>query len=349
MINPLLYESALVLSENEQVSGSELAEIVTVLEDTTSPVTRKYHEKMMQAVISKSHIDFGDITKSEGDIRRYSGYGSMTSTLQVMRDLCEDPGRKKLMSANTHAQILKYVETIEHAIGNIAELHVSYENGFNQKNNYVMLEYCTYTYTCVEATTALIYQFVEFIKSPDMITMQMELRNTKMRADAFYFEQLARFNQMIETSGISYRKMLDTLANGGRNNFFGIDDGLMIGSAAVLMIAVSIIPVTRELIYHFYHLRGKLANSLELQATFLEMNRACVEANQSFTEEKKKKVLAKQEKLRSKLLKLSGALRVKAVKATEKAKKEIKSENDKITVQSLKDDVSKSPMDLQFI
>lgn len=348
LVNPLLYESAKVLLEGENHIGQQLEAISLILEDTSSPVTRKYHEKMLQAVVNKSHIDFGDIPKSEGDIRRYVGYNSMMETLQVMRDMCEDHLSNKFIKADSHAQILKYVETIERAVGSIAELHTSYENGFTQHNTYVMLEYCTYTYTCVEATTALIYQFVEFIKSPDMITLQIDLRNTKMRANAFYFDQLARFNQMMETNSTTYRKMLDTMSNGGRNNFFGLDDGLMVGSAAILMIAVSIIPITRELIYHFYHLRGNLANSLELQATFLEMNRACVEANQNFTEEKKKKVLKKQEVLRNKLLKLSEMLRVKAVKANEQAKKEIKSENKKMTVQSLKDDVSNSPMSLQF-
>ena len=59
-----------ILSESTDGSFpvAESEQIRLVLEDVNSPVTRKYQEKMFQAVMDKAHIDFGDIPKSAGNI-----------------------------------------------------------------------------------------------------------------------------------------------------------------------------------------------------------------------------------------------------------------------------------------
>ena len=139
------------------------------------------------------------------------------------------------------------------------------------------------------------------------------------------------------------RKMLEGIIDKGRNNFGGVE---ILGIAAVSMVALAIVPITRELIYHFYNLRANLSNELEVQANFLEMNRTCVEANDAFTEDKKKKILTKQENLRKKLLKLSDILRVKEAKASRGSKRDIEKDNALLTVSGLRDDISNSPLEL---
>ena len=184
---------------------------------------------------------------------------------------------------------------------------------------------------------------VEYVKKPDKVTYQISLKDTKLRANLFYFNQLGHFNNVNKNMHINYRKMLENMINQGKNNFGGVE---ILGIAAVSMAALAIVPITRELIYHFYNLRANLSNELEVQANFLEMNKTCVESNSAFTVDKKKKILNRQENLRKRLLKLSDILRVKEAKASKESKRDIEKDNALLTVDTLHDDVSNSPLEL---
>lgn len=334
--NPL-YNATMILMEStvedKQNFGYDFSKIQMILEDASSPVTAKYKEKLYKAVLNKGHIDFGNIPMSKGNIKEYIGYKDMVATLGVIIDL----------GTAEKSNVVKYAQIIMEAIKNIESLSPIFEKGFASKTEYVMLEYNTYVYTCVEATTTLIYEFVEYVKRPDKTTYQITLKDTKIRANLFYFDQLNSFNSVNRNMHINYRKMLESMINQGKNNFTGVE---FIGMAAVSLVALAIVPITRELIYHFYNLRANLSNELEVQANFLEMNATCVEANSAFTEDKKKKILAKQEALRKKLLKLSDILRVKEAKAKKETKRDIEKDNASMTVSSLHDDISNSPLEL---
>ena len=334
--NPF-YNASMILMESTDIDrrtfGYDLENIQTILEDANSPITAKYKEKLYKSVLDKGHIDFGSIPASKGNIREYNGYHNMMNTLDVIIGL----------GTVEKSNVVNYANTVLEAIKNIEALTPVFEKGFAAKNEYVMLEYNTYVYTCVEATTTLIYEFVDYVKRPDRTTYQITLKDTKLRANLFYFEQLNSFNNVNKNMHINYRKMLEGMISQGRNNFGGVE---LLGVAAVSMVALAIVPVTRELIYHFYNLRANLANELEVQANFLEMNKTCVESNTAFTEDKKRKILTKQENLRKKLLKLSDLLRVKAAKASRDSKRDIEKDNALLTVSNIRNDVSNSPLEI---
>ena len=336
LFNPY-YNATMILMESsrddKQQYGYEFDNIQTILEDANSPITAKYKEKLYKAVLEKGHVDFGNIPESKGNIRNFTGYHSMMSTLDVIINL----GNAE------KSNVVKYANIIMEAIKNIESLSSIFEKGFASKCEYVMMEYNTYVYTCVEATTTLIYDFVEYVKRPDKITYQITLKDTKLRANLFYFNQLNSFNNVNKNMHINYRKMLEGMINQGKNNFGGVE---LLGVAAISMVALAIVPITRELVYHFYNLRANLTNELEIQANFLEMNKTCVEANDAFTEDKKKKILTKQENLRKKLLKLADMLRVKEAKASKESKRDIEKDNALLTVNGLRDDISNSPLEL---
>ena len=313
----------------------ESEEIRLVLEDANSPVTRKYQEKLFQAVLDKAHIDFGDIPKSAGNIRNYSGYNTMMETLSTI---------EKLANEEKATQVAGYVKIIQDAIKNIDNLSATYQKGFETKTEYVALEYDSYVYFCVEATTALIYSFVEIMRSPDKMTNEMKIRNTKMRADEFYFEQLDKFNKVQEKMGINYRKMLESMCNKGKENFIGVAE--VVGISAVAAVALAIVPVTREIIYQIYNFRGKLSADLEMQANFLEMNKACLEANEALTTDKKQKILKKQEKLAEKLHKLANEIRVKSAKSIMDSQRELGKDNKMLSINNIRDEISNSPLEL---
>ena len=333
--NPL-FESVDILVKDRDTRryGYEFEKIQAILEDANSPVTKKYQEKLFQSVIDKGHIDFGDIPKSAGDIKSYKGYSVMLETLNTINSLAVDQKNKT---------VLEYTTIVQKAISNIEQLSSTYSKGFITKTDYVMLEYNTYVYTCVEATTALLYTFVDYMKRPDQQTMVIALTNTTLRADLFYFEQLKKFNNMNDKMGIDYRKMLESLCTKGKNNFLGAE--MVVGLAAVSVAAMASVPITRELIYRIYHLRGNLSKSLEMQAMFLEMNAACIKDNDTMTAEKKKKVLEKQNKLKVKLIKLADFIRVNNVKSSQSSTKDIKDSNKLLTLNNLQADVTNSPIE----
>ena len=331
------YNACMILTEStnaeRQTFGYEFDNIQTILEDANSPITAKYKEKLYKSVLEKGHIDFGAIPLSKGNIREYVGYRNMVETLEVISNL----------GIAEKSNVVNYANTVMEAIKNIESLTPVFEKGFASKSEYVMLEYNTYVYTCVEAVTTLIYEFVEYVKRPDRTTYQIALKDSKVRANLFYFNQLESFNNVNRNMHVNYRKMLEGIINQGRNNFGGVE---ILGLAAVSMVALAIVPITRELIYHFYNLRANLSNELEIQANFLEMNKACVELNYAFTEDKKRKILARQESLRKTLLKLADTLRVKEAKTARESKRDIEKDNALLTVNSLRNEVSNSPLEL---
>lgn len=329
------YESMLILSENETLSYRESKDLQAVLEDVNSPVTRKLEEKLFQSVLDKKHIDFGSIPKSKGNIKDYEGYSAMESTLNTIKDLATE---------NKAGDVINYVDIVQKAIENISSMSVAYQKGFQFKNEYIAMEYNSYVYFCIEATTALIYSFVEYIKRPDTDTFVMVIKNSKLRADEFYFEQLKKFNMVCDTQGVNYRKMLDSMTV-SKDNFIGTTTA--IGIATVIAAAIAIIPITRAVVYQVYHIRGNISEQLDIQAEFMEMNKSCVEANSALTVQKKKEIVAKQEKLVKRLRKLSDTIRVKSSKSVEVATRETKNENKSLTIDSIKDEVSNS--DFEFI
>ena len=335
-LNPYTESKKILATLDESDKGyfAESERIQYILEDADSPITRKYQEKLYKSIINKAHIDFGDIPKSNGNIRNYVGYNSMCETLDAIQKLAEE---------DKAPMVLTYVNIVKTAIKNITDLSSTYERGFTTKTEYVAMEYDTYVYFCVEATTALIYSFVEIVKSPEKQTADMKIVNTKLRADEFYFEQLKKYNKVQSDLGIDYRKMLESMCDKGKNNFGGVE---MIGLSALIAVAMAIVPVTREVIYQIYNFRGKLSSHLEVQANFLELNKTCIEANQTLDAAKKDKIIKKQKKLADMLRKLSNDIRVKSAKSISDSQKEIKDDNKKLSVDDIKDEVSNSPFEI---
>ncbi len=331
-----LYPAARILIENAQDNyGQKIDEAILLLEDVNSPVTRQLQVKLYDSIIDKAHIDFGDIPKSAGNIRDYSGYGSMTDTLRTIKNLAVEQGV---------GPVVKYADIVLQAISYIADLSTIYQKGFNTKTEYVALEYDTYVYLCVEATSAILYTFVDYIKDPNKQVMSIQIKNTKLRADEFYFEQLKKFNNIQATNGTQYRKMMEEVCNGGRDNFIGRER--IVGIGAIAVIALSIIPITRAVIYQIYRLRGDLSVALSQQAKFLEMNQTCIMNNSNFDKKKREDIIKKQKALANELQKISDKLRVKSGKSISESKRDIEKDNKELTLDKIRDDISNAPLDI---
>ena len=338
MKESLLYEAAKILVHNDpvymesenkdQIYGHMMNNTITLLEDVNSPVTRKFEENLYSSGMEKAHIDFGDIPNSKGNIRVYSGYTSMLKTLETMEGLAKE---------NDAEIVLDYTKIIRTAIDNIANLSSAYQKGFQEKAPYVALEYNTYVFTCVQATTALLYCFVDVIRDPRANTNMIHLKTNKLRADQFYFDQLRKFNTVIEKQGINYRKMLEKMCEGDKDHFIGAET--IVGLTVISAVLFSIIPITRELIYQLYHFRTKVSDCLELQANFLELNKACLESNTALDPKKKEAIAKRQKDLATRLRRLSNVLQVKAGQAISKGQSDMNKDDKKLNIGALRNDV----------
>ena len=89
------------------------------------------------------------------------------------------------------------------------------------------------------------------------------------------------------------------------------------------------------------NMRGRLAEDLELQAYFLELNKATVKAQEKTRgTEKTNKILEKQEKVRLRFLRLADKLRVKSLQAQDLSKKKQDTEERAMTLDNAKHDVN---------
>lgn len=321
-----------LLTESMDIRPTEESRLCLVLEDTTSPVTTKYLEKLYDSVITKAHIDFGDIPKSKGNIEAYSGYRNLIEVLDAVNKLATD---------NKSQSVLNYVAIVKTAITNMRALANKYQKGYVTGNNYIILEYNTYVYTIIQAVSTILYEFVDYIKKPDRDTIDIVLKDTKYRANTFYIDQLDKFNKV--NKNMNYSKYLDAMVQNNKNNFTGAE---IVGLTFIVSVALAIIPVTRELIYRFYNIKATLSDSLAQQAYFLEMNKTVVEANSTFDKQKKKLILMKQEKVKNLCLRLSEKLRVTHVKSVDAGKASITNDNRLLTLDNVKKEVNNSPLEL---
>ena len=327
----LLKEATEILCEG---TSDRYEDVHLILEDAESPITKKTIENLYKSIIDKKHIDFDDIPKSGGNIFKYSGFKTMNDTLADLKLLANENA--------AYADILKYVNIVKSAIENLNTYSKFYVQAFAKKNELLMLEYNTFVFTCVEATTSILYQFSDYMQTPSSHTLSVMLRNTKYRADLFYVDQLRMFNRVCMSG--KYQKYLMGLLEAGvtpdGKNGVVSESALLVGSLTLIStILLSIVPITRRVIYSIQNLRGKIAEDLELQAYFLEMNKTVVKADRTKNPEQKKVILAKQEKLRLKFLRLAEKLRVKSVRAEQLAKKSLKTDDSTLTIDSTRKQV----------
>ena len=327
-----MYSAIQVLLESENASLKEQREIQMVLEDAESPIRNKYLEKLYDSVISKSHIDFDNIPQSRGNIVEYVGY---TNMIEVLENIL------KLASDSKSESVIEYTNIIKDSISYMRTLAPTYQKGFRLKNEYVMLEYNTFVYTIIQAVSTLLYEFVDYVKKPTSKTMEITLKNTKYRANTYYINQLNKFNKINKT--MQYGKFLEAMLQNDRNNFTGVE---LVGLTAIIVVALAIVPITRELVYHYYNLKSNVSDCLAQQAYFLEMNKTVIEANSDFNEKKKAAILMKQEKIKNLCSRLSEKLRVTHIKSIDSGKASLQSDNKLLTIDNIKKEISDSPITL---
>ena len=249
----------------------------------------------------------------------------------------------KLAVEYQNKDLVDHVSTIQTTIDNLKKLSSSYELGFKNNSSFVTTEYNSYVYFCIEATTALLYSYVDYMKT-DTDDIKIVLKNTKLRADEFYFNQLSKFNTTQSRLGKEYKGMIEKMALEKCNNFIGT--ATLVGIGAVMLAAIAVVPITREVVYQIYNNRNKLSEYLDMQVQFLEMNKTTLEMNGNISASKRIQIIKKQTELVKKLNKLSDFIRVKSSKSIFDSQNEIRKENKNMSINSIRNDVSDEPLQL---
>lgn len=333
-MNILITDAVNILCES--ATAEERHNVRVVLEDSNSPVAKKYVEKLYDSVISKSHVDFDDIPTSHGDIDSYKRLPQMIETINSIKALAAETGNNDVMSM---------AQTLSDAIDSIRRLKRYYVTGYQKHNEYVTMEYNSYVFAIIQATSAILYDYVEYLKNPDDQTMKIVVKNSVAHPNKFYYEQIVKYNRI--ASKPEYASFLEQAVNGGKENFLGSTAGFMaIGIATVVAAALAIIPVTRELVYQFYHLRTKVSDCMDQQAYFLEMNKSVVEANNAFTMQKKADIIRRQEKLKDRLIRMSNKLRVNNTMSDTSAKQDLRKDNGLMRLGDLQKSASSDSLQL---
>ena len=289
---------------------SERRELFSLTEAETLGVNNNMVNKLFQSAVNKSHVDFGDIPKSKGDVTKYSGYKSMVESLDIL---------KNLSLKNSHK--IPQIETVQKALDNIVTNRNLFERGFKLNKEYVTLQYNTLVMSCVIATSALIVSYVDYIKRVDRV--EFVIINANNTPGELCIENLTKFNKSVSTG--DFIKVMNGIITSGSEGFTGTGTAI---ASAIIMGAIFGVTFMRDIVFYVYYSRVKIAEYLRVQALFLELNKNNINSQgYNMAADKKEKVLRNQAVLIDDLKKYADMIDVSDRMATSNMKTDIKKEN----------------------
>lgn len=330
-----------ILPTNEVYRSKEFTKAMNEYFDITDTETRKIllsinesdQSKVMVALTSKLYnsiinkiddIDFGEIPNTRGDMSKLSNFNQMIEAIDTMEEILRE-----------------YKQTTEDTIGVIREAisgvmaNSPLWIGAYQKNvELPMATYNTIVLSIITSVTYMISSCIEYIKVPssDTFTITVNKNALNKTKQHLVFKNLKQFNSSIKSGQMKkameyvMKENMDTT-----NKFVGT---LAIGAGAafagVIGLLFIVMPIIREGIFMFYHMRVMVSEYFEVQSDFLKINAYNVEANRSdLTKEQKKNITSKQMKVANKFDKFADKIAVQMKNAEVKATVDIRAEDSK--------------------
>lgn len=271
-------------------------------------LTTRLYDQIMNKV---DDIDYGEIPRTKGDITKLSNYQGMMECLSILTDLFVH-----------YKQDTAPVDTIREAIRNLETRKEVFQKGFITNREFIIFLYDTIALSCTQALSLLISTSIEFIKSPTDECYDMILNNVAVAKTYRHllFEDLKKFNAACKVGDVD--KALNLMSQVGKDNFLGFGVGATAGAIVALGCLLNIIPILRELIYFYYHVRVRISDWTAVQADILQLNAYNLEHNRdrtSMSVDDRKKVAKKQMKIVEALRKVSNAVAIDAAGAEKKA------------------------------
>lgn len=314
-----------ILEEN-CVDYKERRELYALLENNAVDVGGRMVTDLYGKTLEKSNIDFGDIPNSRGDIEKCNGYVLMSSTLSVLKSLAAQ-GKVNI------PQIM----VIENAINNIKVNKNSFERAFAMNADMLIIYYNSLVYSCIEATSILITNFVDFTKNPNKMEMVIKKGNVDASIGQIAFGNLDHFNKMCKTGEFTKLSAQLTTGTASKEMSQVVSESIMGTVGTGILIASALIPLLRSVIYHYYYSRMRITDYLEQQSYFLQMNESNIQSSISDAR-KRKEIIKKQKQISTRFEDIADKIRINEKVVNKKVSNEIKNENKQWTLDTVKTD-----------
>lgn len=286
---------------DHNLSYRDRREVIAVMSESAGAKDRVYanisnyfYKKMTDKNMMPYLAKYAD---SKGNIEKYKGHEETLGALQYLK---VDPT----------AEVSRNAMVVEEAYLNIKARRKVFELSYKGKESALgKLMYAALLKSCV-ATTSLL------IADSAIVNGNSQRKNV---ATPLSIEGLSLFNHFCKNG--TFDKMMRYELNIGNR---AVREGLLDAVGDVINLGVSVasafITAIRSLVYWVYYTRIDLADYLEQQAAYIEMNRKALENRTDLDPKKKKEIIEKQKEWELRLLKLSDRIQVDDIKAARKAK-----------------------------
>lgn len=301
--------------------------LLSIDEADKNTVMDSLASKLYTAIIDKvDDIDFGSIPESKGDITAIENYNEMVECIGVITNIL-----------NQYRQDLKLVNTITAAIENVKQRKDTFTKAFTLQVNMVELLYNTIVLSIVSSVSLIIATSIEFVK--DAGDQDFSIKFDKVAyvktKDNLLFQNLEKFNRACSSGEMD--RSIDHIFTNASKQLLGVDPLTAVGAIAVIGIIANIIPITRELVYFFYHSRQNVSDYFDIQADLLQINAQYVKnnpiSNKSLAD--RNTISKKQNDIALRFRKISNAFAIDAKQADSKASKDAKVSNKKYNLKDV--------------
>ena len=341
-----------LLSLNE----AEQASILTAL-------TSKLYDHIVAKI---DDIDYGEIPSTKGDVTKLSNYSKLRECINLLHDILKE-----------YKQDTSPIDEISLALANVEARKDLFNRAFRMNVELPIITYNNIVLSIINGVSYMIATSIEFIKTPnkdsfDIVLDKVAYAKTKSH---MLYGNLKRFNKCCEKNdfdkamnhiidefvnvheGAAIGSTFSKLGSGLAAKFGGMKLSAIAGTAAkaglaafkamplggqiiaVITIIIGIVFILRELIYMFYYTRMRVSEFFDIQADLLEMNAANLENNNSMEQVKKEKIVSKQYKIVDLFRKIANKISINGRKAEVEATKEIESNDKKLTIKDIEDDL----------
>lgn len=334
-----------LLSLNE----AEQASVLTTL-------TSKLYDHIVAKV---DDIDYGEIPSTKGDVTKLSNYSKLRECINLLHDILKE-----------YRQDTTPIDEIALALANIEARNDLFNRAFRMNVELPIIVYNNIVLSIINGVSYMIATSIEFIKTPNKDSFETVLDKVayaKTKSHMLY-GNLKKFNKCCE------KNEFDKAMNHIIDEFVRVNEGAVIGAVtkagadiaaklgltkltgmaaaagkgalmvgvnvfAVITIIIGIVFMLRELIYLFYYTRMRVSEFLDIQADLLEMNTANLENNNTMEQSKKEKIASRQYKIVDLFRRMANKISINGRKAEVESAKEIESNNKKINIRDIEDDL----------
>lgn len=338
-----------LLSLNE----AEQASVLTAL-------TSKLYDHIVAKV---DDIDYGEIPSTKGDVTKLSNYAKLRECINLLHDILKE-----------YRQDTAPIDEISLALVNIEARKDLFNRAFRMNVELPIITYNNIVLSIINGVSYMIATSIEFIKTPnkdsfDIVLDKVAYAKTKSH---LLYGNLKKFNKCCEKNEfdkamnhiidefVSVNEgaaaaisrigkhgadlaaklggfKLSGLAKAGLTAFKTMPlGGQIIG---VIVSIIGIVFILRELIYMFYYTRMRVSEYFDIQADLLEMNAQNIENNNSMEQSKKEKIASRQYKIVDLFRKMANKISINGRKAEVEATKEIESNDKKLTIKDIENDL----------